>query len=339
MRKGSLIELFVSRALECAVTNSQVQLEVKEVDEEALGLINFALEHKVEGILSNCLPILKPVDELNRLVYATQLAWLESNKKYLSRIKSFTLIQGFTRNADFLPLMPPGRRSDIDFCIDDADSEDLEELLIELGFRQTAIVDGQLVELDKARSEELQKTIGYAYPKETPYTLPLDFTLPMLEDFDMGDAFGALRTLNGKTTLLLILERTLSFGDENDSIFIDPKNKIYQGEIAESDDHVFALAAALRFVKGTLNSEPRFRAGIEFIHSVARPKFGFDANELLRLAEKHKMLDIVAFASAILGGKSEAAAELFRAKGLTNLPNRKLFDAFDMQLSGGHGEE
>lgn len=333
MNKHSIINLFVGRAFECAITNSQVELDIGVVDEDAFALMSFALDHKVEGILSNCLPVLKPVDELNKLVYATQVAWLEANKKHFSQIGSFTLIQGFTRNDGFLPFMPPGRRSDIDFCIDDADAEALEKLLFELGFRQTAIIDGKLVELDKARSNELQKTIGYAYPKETPYTLPLNFTLPVLEDFEIGDAFGALRTFNGETKLLLILERTISFADENDSIFINLRNRVFHGGLSESDDHVFALAAALRFVKGTLNAEPRFRAGLEFIYSMARPKFGFDANELLRLADEYRMLDVIASTCAIIGGKSVAVAEFFHAHGLPSSPNKTLLNAFDSQLS------
>lgn len=322
---------FIQSCINHAISNSPLQFDVAN-DGNKEDIIYFCLEHKIESVLEPLFDDLSELFDLNARVYTAQKSWLERVKPVLQQIPTFTLIQGFARNGDFAPFMPPGRRSDIDFCVSDKDSDITEAILRKLGLMQTAWIGSKRVELDANETKELEREVGYAYPKQIPFTLPISFEVGELNGFELDEAFGALRTFGDDTVLLVIMERTYSFGDDSARIFIDGRHRVYNDGIFESDDHLFALAAALRLVKGTLNQEPRFRAALEFIHTLAHPKFELDPRMLTELAKTLNLSEVLAQACGLMSRHSDLADRLIRSHGLPSLQNGALEEAFNDQI-------
>lgn len=327
----SPLHRFVSRLMECAVKQQPLEIsDLPEGSREEIGRL--AIHHKLEGVLNHSSPEMAAVSHLNALVYAKQQAWLARHSPFLSEVPSFTLIQGFSRNNDFSPLMSAGRRGDIDFCIDEEDEDRLKSVFEKMGLRQRAYVGGRLVDLDQYEARSLSQKMGYAYSKDMAYSTSEPFEFEADEEFEFGEAFGALRNFDNRLEIAYVLERTISFGDNDRAISIEARNKRQYLGVTSGDDHLLALAAALRFARGTPKGEHRLRPAVEFIWALASPEFQVDSTEFLRLARKHQLVDVVASAVGTLALLHPSVDDLLRSRALPRTNDPVLQESLHKQI-------
>lgn len=313
----SIWRQFLQSGAKAAVLGQKIDFEPPP-EPDLVGLVMLALEHKLETALAPVVPDLAPVITLHDHIYRDQTNWLKSNYSRFSHLDTLRFIQGFPRNRRFGPALPASQRSDIDYVISDKENIELLRIFSGLGLRQTFFVDGELVTLDDDEIADIESSSGYAYPKNIPYSVDLPFQLPHMGSLEIGDALGPLRKMGEDFSLLVIFERTLSFGGPHDlEILLDKTNRILLDGLPTSNDEVYILFATVRFYKATWNGEQRMRSLLEMAHVLGPGQSGFRTDLLLRLAEKSGLEREV---YAVLDGFAEISPEFAEACRQRQLP-------------------